>query len=146
MSYVFVVKLALNSKPMMLSKLASVFPRSAEATLTSREFSEYRTCVAACKELMDCHAIELSTIAVVEGDFNVAWESNPFIDGRIKSMTDDEQELHKQIWDKGEVMKMFAVNPNLRDDVTDKMFAAVSGSIIALTDKLGSLTDNRPSN
>lgn len=142
MTYVFIVKLALSNKSLQNSKLMTTFPRASDAVLTSREFKEYRLCVAACKELMDNQAVELTSIAGIDGKFNVAWESNPFIDGRFKDMSDTEKELHNKIWDKGEVMKMFAINPNLKDE-TDKMIAAISGSIVALSDQHTRVNDSQ---
>lgn len=140
MSYVFIVKLSLNTKPLIGNSLSEVFPMANEAALTSNEFEEYRACVAACKDLMNNTTIEMTKI-YNSGNFDIVWETNPFMDGRIEKMPEEEKKFHKHNWASGEMLKMFAVNANLKDEKTSKLFAAASASVLSLKKMKETLED-----
>lgn len=132
-SFEFNIKLSITDGPARNTLLAKAFPSSSEAFLVSSRYSEYLPCLYACKDILVSQAESMSEASDI-GAFGITWEANPALDGRYDDMDDDEKVEYLKKWEIGEMMKLFIINPNIRDTETNKIKAHIMASVMMKKD------------
>jgi len=105
MTFYFQVKVDIENKAFSNQQLRDNLIGAAQMVITSKEYSDYDTCIKDLQTFMKAKVILGST---KKEKYAIKWEKNPFVLNEIDE-DDENAEKESERWFSNEVLKMFVM-------------------------------------